>query len=83
MNNLLQRPPQHKRTAIARRPALLALILGLLGLSGPLPAVGQRGPDAAPAAVTEASPREVLDQLRKDARADPPRTAPRLASVHT
>lgn len=72
MQNLL-RPLPLKPSALA---AILALVVGL---GGPLPAAGQPGADAAQPA---ASPRETLDQLRKDARADPQRTARALAALH-
>lgn len=71
MNKLL-RPPPVKPSALA---AILTLVVGL---GGALPAAGQQGADAAQ---REVSPRETLDQLRKDARADPQRTARLLAAL--
>lgn len=67
MKNLLRHLPLVKPTALA---ATIALIVGFCA-----------GQPLADAAAPEISPRETLEQLRKDARADPERTARLLAAL--
>ena len=69
--NLLRRPPRFKPSVTV---AMLALITGLCGS---LPAFGQPTADA----LKETPPKALLDQIRKDARTDPQRTAQLLAGL--
>lgn len=69
--NLVRRPSHFKPSVMV---AMLALITSLCGA---LPASAQRTADP----LQDASPKEILDQIRKDARVNPLRTARLLADL--